>query len=187
MAASATYCLDDEWDQLATALNRLGVLHVAPQRRRRSGVPRTATELFDRLQRSADPRLRQAAVVLLLTRPALAADALDAIEGLTGSVRDRAQRMYVAATAMQRMARTRIRQQLGDQPDLPPRFLDNLGLPPLNVDHGRETLIELARQEREQHGYDAWGSYRALLDLFLAESRRTGWRSPCASVPTVPA
>ena len=168
-----------EWDTLATALNRLGVFHLAPGKVRRSGRPRTTQELFERLWRTAEPRLHQAAVVLLLTRPNLARDAQAAIDGLTGTSRDRAMRRYVAAAALQRMARTRIMLDLGSQPLLPPVYLDELALPPLDAEFGRRTLVALAAEEATRYGYDAWGTYRTLLDHFLAAIRRRGWGVPC--------
>jgi len=64
--------------------------------------------LFERLLTSREPRLQQAAIILLLTQPALAGSAIEAVRNLTGAARDRAMRRYVAAVAMQRMARTRI-------------------------------------------------------------------------------
>ena len=174
----------DEWDPLTTALNRWGIKHVAPGRPRRSGVPRTPRKLFERLACSAEPRLRQAAIFLLLTHPGLAGDAQAAIDGLTGAARDRAMRRYVAAAALQRMARTRIELSLGPQPAIPAAYIDELGLPALDEEFGRAALLELAAQEEALYGYDAWGTYRALLDLFLAEIRRAGWGATCASAPT---
>ena len=178
---------DAEWDRLTTALNRWGVLHVAPGRPRRASVPMTAVELFARLLRSPEPRLQQAAVVLLLTHPHLAADAQAAINRLDGVSRDRAMRRYVAAAALQRMARTRIAARLGPQPLLPPAYLDALGLPSLDAEFGRETLLVLADQERDRYGYDAWGTYWALLDRFLTEIRRSGWGATCESERIEPA
>jgi hypothetical protein len=113
---------------------------------------------------------------------------------LTGATRDRGMRRYVAAAALQRMARTRIAMQLGPQPDLPACFVEDLGLPPLSEGYGRAALLSLAQEEEALYGYDAWGTYCSLLDLFLAESRRAGWghtmaRSrghQCASTPTAP-
>jgi len=176
-----------DWDTLATALNDRGVLHVAPARERRSNAPTSTGELFERLVTSPEPRLQQAAVLLLLTHPDAADQARAVVERLAEVQRDRAMRRYVAAAAMQRMARTRIDLQIGRRPEIPPGFIDELGLPPLDTEFGRDTLIELARQEEALYGYDAWGTYRALLDLFLAESRRAGWGKPCASAPTEPA
>ena len=167
--------IDDEWDTLVSALNDHGVVHVAPRRRRRSGLPGSASALFEQLLTSREPRLQQAAIILLLTQPALAGSAIEAIHNLTGATRDRAMRRYVAAAAMQRMARTRIAMQLGPQPDLPEQFMQELGLPSLADEYGRSALFELARQEETLYGYDAWGTYSSLLNLFLAESRRAGW------------
>ncbi len=179
--------LNHEWDALTSALNDLGVLHVAPSHERRPGASIVSMELFRQLLESADARLQQAAIVLLLTQPELADDARAAIRTLKGRTLDRAMRRYVAACAMQRMARTRIAMQLGAQPDLPPDFLDELELPPLDLEYGKLTLWELAQQEEVRYGYDAWGTYWALLNHFLAESRRPGWRKACVSAPTAPA
>lgn len=172
---------DREWDLLATALNRYGVTHVAPARWRTTGGPRTAQALFERLALATEPRLRQAAIFLLLTHPALAADAQRAIANLGGTARDRAPCGHVAAAALQRMARTRLEQQVGPQRLIPPAFLDELRLPPLEEAFGQATLWELARQEEERYGYDAWKTYRTLLHLFLAETRRRGWGRPHAA------
>ena len=178
---------DDEWDTLVTALNRWGVVHVAPGRPGRGEPPETATELFERLALAEEPRLQQAAVLLLLTHPRLAADALAAIERLSGVTRDRAMRRYVAAAALQRMARTRIALALGPRPLLPPSFLGELGLPSLDEAYGRETLLALAAEEQARYGYDAWCTYRALLDLFLNEIRRRDWGATCENEPIAPA
>jgi len=164
-----------EWDSLATALNRRGIVHVAPARARQAGVPSTDRALFERLFESDDARLQQAAIMLLVTHPGLAGEARAAISVLAGATRDRAMRRYVAASAMQRMARSRIASHLGSRPLIPPAYLDELGLPALDVEFGRAALFVLAGQEQELYGYDAWGTYRSLLDLFLGEIRRRGW------------
>lgn len=177
----------EEWDRLATALNRWGIIHLAPERPVRRGAPHTAVELFERLALAAEPRLQQAAILLLLTHPELAPEAQSAIGRLAGVARDRAMRRYVASAAMQRMARTRIEMRLGPRPLIPTGYLDELGLPSLDLECGQETLIELACQEEARYGYNAWGTYRALLDLFLAEIRRREWGVPCDSAPTEPA
>jgi hypothetical protein len=174
----------DEWDELTTALNRWGVLHVAPGAPWQNGVPRSATGLFARLWRSRDPRLQQASVVLLLTHPDLAADARAAIAHLEGVTRERAKRRYLAAAALQRMAKTRIAMRLGPRPLIPEAYLDDFGLPPLDKEFGRETLLALAKQEQGRSGYDAWGTYRTLLDHFLNEIQRRNWGVVCESVPT---
>lgn len=165
----------DDWDTLTTALNGWGILHVMPSTAIASLTPIPPAELFERLTRSPEPRLQQAVIPLLLTHPRLATDAESAVHRLSDPLRDRAMRRFVAAAAMQRMAQTRIQLQLGPQPLLPPTFVDTLALPSLDDDFGRAALLALSRQEQERYGYDAWGTYRTLLDLFLAESRRRDW------------
>ena len=165
----------DQWDTLTSALNELGIVHVAPVRRRRLPSSLTVRTLFGQLFQACDSRIQQASIFLLLTYPDLASDAQLAIDELTGVTRDRAIRRYVAAASMQRMAKTRIAMQLGSRPDIPPAFHAELLLPPLDLEYGKAALIELARQEEARYGYDAWGTYSSLLELFLAESRSASW------------
>jgi hypothetical protein len=169
----------DDWDELATALNRFGIKHVAPARIRRRGVPKTARELFHRLALTGDARLAEASIILLLTHPDLASDARRAIDSIAGPSRDRAMRRYVAAAALQRMARTRISLSLGPRPEIPSAYLDELGLPPLEADFGRATLLALAEGEEARYGHAAWRGYLALLDAFLANIRRRDWGRVC--------
>lgn len=114
-------------------------------------------------------------MVLLLTHPRLAGEARLVIASLEATLRDRAIRRYVAAAALQRIARSRIALSLGQQPDIPPAYLDELELPSLDQDYGRETLFALAADEQARYGHRALQGYLALLDLFLAEIRRKGW------------
>lgn len=170
-----------EWDVLAVALQEWGVKHLSYAHRLRTGVPRTARELFERLASSGDPRLNEAEIVLLLTHPELAAEARLAISSLPDALRGRAMRRYVAAAALQRMARTRIALSLGQQPDIPPAYLDELGLPSLDEDYGREALLALATDEEVRYGHPALRGYLAVLDLFLNEVRRIGWGQRAAT------
>lgn len=170
-----------EWDDLAAALNRWGIRHVAPGDGEEIAAVAAARELFERLAHASDPRLHQAAVVVLLTHPDTATEARAAIDRLAGRERDRAMRRYVAAAALQRMARTRIALALGPQPSIPAAYLDELGLPPLDAEFGRATLLALAEQEGALYGFDAWGTYVALLDHFLHDIQRSGWGKPCES------
>jgi hypothetical protein len=174
----------DEWDELTTELNRWGVLHVAPGMPHASQVSLSATSLFGRLWKSMDPRLQQAGVVLLLTHPELASEARAAIRDLEGVPQERAKWRYVAAAALQRMAKTRIALRLGSRPLLSEAYLDELGLPSLDKEFGRETLLALAHLEQDRFGYDAWGTYRALLDHFLSDIRRQDWGLVCEDSPT---
>jgi len=90
-------------------------------------------------------------------------------------------RRYLAAAALQRMARTRIAQHLGSQPVIPPSYLDVLELPSLDETFGQETLLVLAEQEQRRYGYDAWGTYQNLLDHFFGEIRRRHWGQRAAT------
>ncbi len=165
----------DHWDTLTTQLNRWGIIHAMPAAETSTPGMIAPSDLFERLARSLDPRLQQAVIPLRLTHPRLAADAEAAIDRLGGPLRDCAMRRFVAAAAMQRMARIRIALQLGPLPLLPPSYVDALALPPLDQGSGRAALLALAREEEARYGYDVWGTYRTLLDLFLAESRRPSW------------
>lgn len=174
-----------EWDALSTALNRLGIFHVTPGTDWHGSVPRTASDLFECLWLAAEPRLQQATVALLLTHPTLAEEARIAIEHLSGDARDRAIRRYVAAVALQRMARTRIQLALGPQPWIPAAYLDEVDLPSIDDEFGAAALFVLANQEQERYGYDAWATYQTLLDLFLHAIQRPDWGKPCDSAPIV--
>jgi hypothetical protein len=173
-----------DWDASTRALNRWGVVHVAPGSDDDGARPRTVAELFERLALAGDPRLNQAMVFLLLTHPDLAPNARAAIDRLDGATRDRATRRHVAAATLQRMARTRISLRLGPQPMVPPAYLEELGLPPLDDEFGRVTLLALAEEETRRYGYDAWRTYLNVLDLFLVEIRRRDWGVPCDIVRT---
>ncbi len=159
---------------LVSALNKLGLVYLDSSEDVTTGLPE-GQELFSRLWNSDDARLRQAPVLLLLTHPDLAPAAQASISALTGKVADLAKRRYVAACACQRMARTRIQMQLGASPLLPPLYLEELALPTLDERFGRMTLYTLAGQEQDRYGYNAWGMYLSLLDLFVSQSRIRGW------------
>lgn len=166
----------DEWDVLVGALERRGIRHLAPGRPvSAQETPRDAEALFLRLGQSQEVRLNEAIIPLLLTHPHLAEAAHRAFARLSGAARDKALRRYVAAAALQRMWKTRLSLALGPRPLLPPAYLEELGLPPLEQDDGRATLWELARQEERRYGYDAWAGYTSLADLVLAEMARRGW------------
>jgi hypothetical protein len=165
----------EEWDRLAAALNEYGIRHVSPSLRVDGPVALDPTGLFEALWRSPDARLQEATVPLLITWPDLAGAAHAAIRRLSSSLADRARRRYVAASAFQRMWRTRLQMALGARPLIPPAYVDELGLPSLDDDFGRATLLELARQEEALYGYNAWAGYTSLMDLVLQEIQLTGW------------
>jgi hypothetical protein len=166
---------DAEWDRLTTALQRYGIRHVAPAHEPDEEIPSDPTELFLALSRSQDVRLREATIPLLLTYPEFAADAQAAIARLDSTAGDKAMRHYVAAAALQRMWRTRLALDLGPQPLIPAAYLEDLALPPLDGDFGRDTLVALAAQEEARYGYDAWAGYTSLMDLVLNEIGLRGW------------
>ena len=175
MAASREDAAAAEWDRLAAALNHHGICHVAPARQPRGAVPTRPVDLFLALATASHVRLQEASIPLLLTQPQLAPAAQAVIGQLHGTQRDRAVRRYVAASALQRMWRTRLRLALGEQPLIPPAHVQELGLPPLEEDYGRATLRELSAQEEAIYGYNAWAGYTSLMDLFLAEIALSGW------------
>lgn len=165
---------DQEWDRLATFLNRRGIQHLAPRRRSAAATP-TDDRLYELLLASRNVRLQEAAVLLLLTYPATAVAFRAAVGRLDGVQQDRARRRYVAAAALQRMWRTRLATDLGPQPLIPPAYIEELRLPPLEQDFGRTTLLGLAEREEAEYGYDAWAGYGSLMDLFLGEVGFQRW------------
>src|SRR5262249_22348687 len=120
-------------------------------------------------------RLQEATILLLLTHPELDAAARRAIERLEEPARKKAMLRYVAACALQRMWWTRLAQDLGPRRQITPAYLEALGVPPLERDLGRDTLLELSNREEATFGYDAWAGYTSLMDLFLGELRDPTW------------
>lgn len=140
-----------------------------------SGRGCVGEDLFVRLASARSVRLQESIVLLLLTHPDMATSARDAIAQLSGEVRTRAMHRYAAACALQRMWWTRLSTDLGPRPPIEPAYLDELGLPPLDLDFGRATLVALSNREEELYGYDAWAGYTSLMDLFLAELIDKSW------------
>lgn len=167
-----------EWDELTSALNSFGVLHVAPGPDAPDvslAASLSGHDLFGRLFRAGSVPLQEAAVLLLLTHPNLAGACREVIARLDGEIQERAMHRYVAAAALQRFWRTRIACALGPSPLIPPAYLDELGLPPLATDFGRDTLLALAQREEDRWGYDAWAGYTSLMDLFVNEIDHGIW------------
>ncbi|HEV8636293.1 MAG TPA: hypothetical protein VG370_18885 [Chloroflexota bacterium] len=171
---------DREWDELAAGLNEYGVLHVRPAAIPPGRAPR-GRELIRRLQVADAVRLREALIPLLLTHPELDGEARHAIADLPDPAARRARLRYVAAGALQRMWRTRLLEALGPHRLIEPAYLDELGLPPLDDDFGRATLLALSNLEQAEHGHDAWAGYTSLMDLLLGELRSPAWGRPLAS------
>lgn len=163
------------WDALVDALRAYGVRHLTRGDGRWSGPPPPPEVLVDQLARSGDPRLRQAIIPLLLSHPSFADAARHAIEALPPAERDRARRAYVAAAALQRMWRTRLELALGPQPLIPPAYLDEFCLPPLDRAFGEDTLWALAADEEARYGHNAWAGYRTLAEQVLAEMAVGNW------------
>jgi hypothetical protein len=164
----------NEWDTLAAALNRYGVKHIAPRRRVAGPLPRDE-ELIYRLAKSSFVRLREAIIPLLLTHPDLDAATRRVIARLDGDARLKAMYKYVAASALQRMWWTRLARDLGPRRPIEPAYLDVLGLPPLEDDFGRATLVALSNVEEARFGYSAWAGYESLMELFLNELIDPTW------------
>jgi hypothetical protein len=165
---------ENEWDTLATALNRYGICHIAPGRRVSGKVPR-GEELFYRLMTSTFVRLREATIQLLLTHPDLDVVARSAIERLGDNTRLKAIFYYVATCALQQMWWTRLAADLGPRRPIQPAYIEELGLPSLNADFGQAALLALSNQEEARFGYDAWAGYTSLMDLFLGELIDPRW------------
>lgn len=171
--------VEREWDELAAGLNRYGVLHVRPAAAPPTQPP-IGYELIRRLQLADAVRLREALIPLLLTHPELDGDAQRTIAELPDPAARRARLRYAAAGALQRMWRTRLEEALGPHRLIAPAYLDELGLPPLDDDLGRATLLALSNLEEAEYGHDAWAGYTSLMDLLLGELRNPAWGKPLA-------
>jgi hypothetical protein len=161
-----------EWERLVASLEDYDVRHLSPG----VGVDERTTiepeELLFQLATAQAVRLREAWIPFLLRHPDLAPAAQRALARLDGDLRERAMRRYVVAAALQRLWRSRLSWTLGPQPLLPPAYLDELGLPSLELDFGRETLRAVAMDEERRWGHNAWDGYATLMDTFLAEIER---------------
>lgn len=69
---------------------------------------------------------------------------------------------------------TRLSTDLGPRRPIEPAYLDELGLPAWDQDHGRATLLALSNAEALD-GYDAWAGYTSLIDMFLCELANPAW------------
>jgi hypothetical protein len=171
---------ETDWDALVDALRGYGVRHLSggtqdarPGARARGGQsPPEAAPLVARLALSPEPRLRRALVPLFLVHPELAGDVREVAGELPGTARDALVRAYVAAVYLQRLWWTRLRRYLGDQPLLPPYWIDELGLPPPEDRFGRVGLAALAEREgrRQAHRADPYAkAAQSLFGQLLAE------------------
>jgi hypothetical protein len=155
-AEPATAFDADEWDTLVHALREWGVRyftggHIAPGT---AGDPslRDPVLLMCRLAASPDPRLRESLAALFLVHPELASHAREAATRLGPPHRERLIEAYVAAVYLQRLWRTRLRRHLGQQPELPPYWIEELDLPSADDDFGRIGLAHLGERSRRTTG-----------------------------------
>jgi hypothetical protein len=147
------FLLDTDQNALVDALRDYGVRYLsggssaadAGSGQRRPLDPAT---LLARLARSPEPRLRQALAALFVVHPELAPIAQDVAATLPAPARDQLIHGYIAAVYLRRLWWTRFRRYLGDQPELPPYWLDELGLPAPEELYGRLGLAALAELDR---------------------------------------
>lgn len=138
-------------DALARTLREYGVRYLAAPAgdgdQSGQGVPVAA--LLKGLASSEEARLRYAIAPLLLLHPELAPQVRAVAHDLARPAKYVLMEAYVAAVYLQRAWRTRLRRFLGEQPRLPPFWIDELGLPDPEVRHGMAGLAALrARQRR---------------------------------------
>jgi hypothetical protein len=144
-----------EWNTLVAGLRAYGVRYLsggsdaadcADARR-----PDPA-QLLSGLARSTEPRLRHAAAALFLVHPELAEAAPGAAAALDTHCRAALVEAYVAAVYLQRLWRSRLRRHLGEQPLLPPLWIDELGLPAPDDRYGKLGLAALTARARRGGG-----------------------------------
>jgi len=159
-----------DWPVLVDALSAYGVRYLSGA----SGDSGAAGEpvqmdpldLLMYLAQSPEPHLRQALAALFLVHPELATIATQAAGTLPPASRDVLIESYVAAIYLQRFWRTRLRRYLGDQPTLPPLWVEDLGLPAADDHYGKLglTTLEARRSGRAHRRSSAYE--RVALHLF---------------------
>jgi hypothetical protein len=112
-----------------------------------SGTP-DPSALIAGLAQSHEPLLRQALAALFLVHPEIAPLAEQTASSLQSPAREALIEAYVAAVYLQTLWRTRLKRHLGDQPPLPPLWLEELGLPPPAEHSGRLGLAALAARRK---------------------------------------
>jgi len=145
-----------DWPVLVDALSAYGVRYLsgASGDSGASGEPvqMDPLDLLTYLAQSPEPHLRQALAALFLVHPELAPIATQVAGTLPPTSGNVLIGSYVAAVYLQRLWRTRLRRYLGDQPALPPLWVDELGLPAADAHYGKLGLATLeARRSGRAH------------------------------------
>jgi hypothetical protein len=134
---------------LVAALREYGVRYLsgADDSGGASGIG--AADLFRYLACSDEPHLRHAITSVLLVHPELASVAQRCADTLPGPARDVLIEAYVAAVYLRTLWRTRLRRYLGEQPELPPLWVDELRLPDPREHFGQLGLAVLDARRRQ--------------------------------------
>ena len=144
-----------DWPVLVEALGAYGVRYLSGDTGVSDGsttMPMNPQDLLTYLAQSPEPHLRQALAALFLVHPELAPIATQVAGTLPPTSGNVLIGSYVAAVYLQRLWRTRLRRYLGDQPALPPLWVDELGLPAADAHYGKLGLATLeARRSGRAH------------------------------------
>jgi len=163
-----THLQDEERDCIVDALVEHGVTYLAGGR----GLPSAISdaELIRTLVESDDARLRLAIIPLFLSRPDLNASVPAIIKQLSPERALDLKQRYMAAVCLQRFWRTRLNQTIGQNALLPDLYSGELGLPSLNVQHGKHTLNALAKQMSRTHDeVDYLASFNKTFEHFIRQ------------------
>ena len=143
--------MDMDSDTLVDGLRAYGVRYFTadPKSPNLTREPVSPERLLAGLAQARDARVRCAIAALLLVRPDFAVLMPGVVDALPEPARGVLIEAYVAAVYLQRAWRTRLRRYFGEQPELPARWVAELGLPSPDDRHGRTGLVALrARQRR---------------------------------------
>jgi hypothetical protein len=159
---------DLERERLVDALRERGVTYLAGGHGESSGMD--DAELILALVQSDGARLRLALTPLFLSHPTLAEVVPAVVKQLSPSAARELQQRYTAAVCLQRFWRTRLREVLLSNVDLPDLFSTMLGLPSATVLYGRLTLWYLAEQMSLEHGgVDYWATLHKTFEDFMQQ------------------
>ena len=118
----------------------------------------------------ADPRLREARILLFLRQPIYARYVPELVDHLEANASLTLRHMYTAAVYLQRLWRSTLGLYLGEFPLLPDYFgQSEFGLPAPDLYFGEAGLHALAALFQKKTGYEWLTAYRAAISLLLIQ------------------
>lgn len=173
-------------DHLVAALHHRGICYLAPSPQ--GNEPHlTDAELLIGLAASKDGRLRFALAGLLLVHPQIAERVTQLLQTRISPnptktppdwAWDELQKQYLAAMYLQRLWRTRLRQQFGESELIEERYTRENSLPPADAMYGEAGLRTLT----ERSAFNDLSSYEQVVDMICDQPCITDLALPAGEV-----